>query len=70
VAEAGSSQVWGQPKKINQVPALGRLRHENHQLEGSMGYMARPCLKKKQNNNIINFFKAEDTSGQNKMPIW
>jgi hypothetical protein len=29
------------------IPALGRLRHEDLQLEASLDYMVRPSLKKK-----------------------
>jgi hypothetical protein len=28
------------------IPALGRLNEEDHELETSLGYIARPCLKK------------------------
>jgi hypothetical protein len=29
------------------IPALGRLRQENHEFQGSLGYIARPYVKKK-----------------------
>jgi hypothetical protein len=29
------------------IPALGRSTEEDHELEASLGYEARPCLKKK-----------------------
>jgi hypothetical protein len=28
------------------IPALGRIRQENHEFEGSLVYTVRPCLKK------------------------
>jgi hypothetical protein len=32
---------------IPEIPALGRLRQEEHQFKASIGYIARPCLKNK-----------------------
>jgi hypothetical protein len=29
------------------IPALGRLRQEDQDMNTSLGYIARPCLKKK-----------------------
>jgi hypothetical protein len=34
---------------MSAIPALGRLRQEDHQFEVSMGYVTRPCLKNKNN---------------------
>jgi hypothetical protein len=28
------------------MPALGRLKQEDHKLKVSLGYVTRPCLKK------------------------
>jgi predicted glycosyl hydrolase (DUF1957 family) len=32
------------------IPALGRLRQEDHQFEVNLGFTVRPCLKNKQTN--------------------
>jgi hypothetical protein len=37
------------------IPALGRLKQENHDYEATLGYIARPCL----NNDNKYFFKPE-----------
>jgi hypothetical protein len=29
------------------IPALGRLRHEDHDFKASLSYIVRPCLRKK-----------------------
>jgi hypothetical protein len=29
------------------IPALGRLKQKNHGFKASLGYIVRPCLKKK-----------------------
>jgi hypothetical protein len=34
--------------------AVGRLRQEDHKFEASLGYIMRPCLKKK-NRKITNY---------------
>jgi hypothetical protein len=34
--------------------ALGRLKKENHELEASLEYVARPCLKKQNKISISN----------------
>jgi hypothetical protein len=31
------------------IPALGKLRQEDHELQASLGYLVRPCLKTKTN---------------------
>jgi hypothetical protein len=28
------------------IPALGKLRQEDHKFQGSLGFIARTCLKK------------------------
>jgi hypothetical protein len=39
------------------IPALRRLRHEEYKFETKVGYIARPCLKTKQNNKENNASK-------------
>jgi hypothetical protein len=39
------------------MPAFGRLRQEDHKLEATLGYIARPCLKTKQQNNKKTYTK-------------
>jgi hypothetical protein len=29
------------------IPAFGRLRQEDHEFKTSLGYVAKPCLKKR-----------------------
>jgi hypothetical protein len=29
------------------IPSLRRVKQENHELKASLGYIVRPCLKKK-----------------------
>jgi hypothetical protein len=46
---------------ISVIPALGRLRKEDHQFEVSLCYIGRPCTKKqkqKNNKNIRRLIKA------------
>jgi hypothetical protein len=31
------------------IPSLRRVKQENHELKASLGYIVRPCLKKKKN---------------------
>jgi hypothetical protein len=33
------------------IPVLGKLRQEGCEFKGSLGYIAKPCLKKRKNNN-------------------
>jgi hypothetical protein len=34
------------------IPALGRLREEDGVFKASFGYIVRPCLKKKKNEEL------------------
>jgi hypothetical protein len=34
------------------IPALGRLRQEDHKFEDRLRYVARPCLKKKEGGEL------------------
>jgi hypothetical protein len=36
------------------IPAFGRQRQENHEFKAGLGYIARPCIKKNQQENISN----------------
>jgi hypothetical protein len=40
------SQTWWH---MPIIPALGRLKQEDHKFEASLGYIVRSCLKKKKN---------------------
>jgi hypothetical protein len=35
------------------TPALRRLRQEDHEIKASLGYTARPCLKKRKKIQLI-----------------
>jgi hypothetical protein len=56
------SQTWWLLLPI--VPALGRLRLEDHKLDASLGYIARLCLKKKQKNPNMGFSPFHKTITQ------
>jgi hypothetical protein len=34
------------------IPALGRLRQDDHEVKDSLVYIVRPCLKKKKDNSF------------------
>jgi hypothetical protein len=42
------NRVWWQ---MPVVSALGRLRQEDHEFQASLGYIARPHVKKKKKSN-------------------
>jgi hypothetical protein len=41
VSKTLMTDVWGIPA----IPALGKLKQEDHKFEARLGYPARPCLK-------------------------
>jgi hypothetical protein len=50
------SQVWC---FMSIIPALRRLRQENHEFKVSLDYIVRPCpppTKKKRNQRLCNYF--------------
>jgi hypothetical protein len=54
-------------KTVSKDPPLGRLRQKDSEIETSMGYMARPCLKKKWGfgGKGARHFSKEDTESAN-----
>jgi chitodextrinase len=45
------------------IPALGRLRQEDHEFKASLGYTGRPYLKNKQTNKQTNKEKVSENKG-------
>jgi hypothetical protein len=35
------------------IPALGRMRQEDHKFKVNLGYLVRPCLKSLKNNTLF-----------------
>jgi hypothetical protein len=50
------------------VPALRRLRQEDHEFEASLGSLARSCLKTKTKRQ--NYRDSKNTSGNQEFEDW